>query len=160
MAKVTIEEAITRMGLNKYVEEIVIPMESQVKMVKGQKKVSQKKFYPGYIFVKAHLTNEVIVAITSVTKVSGFMGGKTTPSPLTEEEFEKLNQRMEAGETESSFHESFTVGDKVDIVDGPFSSFSGTVEEVFEEKSKLVVELSIFGRSTPVELDYVQVKKG
>ena len=157
--KVTLEEKISASPLKDYFKEIVVPTETVVELVKGKKKESSRKFYPGYILINMKLTDATWHLVSSASKVTGFLGSRNKPTPLSEKEVNSILQRMEEGKEKPLPKYYFETGDEVRVVDGPFTNFNGTVEEVNPEKGKIKVFVSIFGRSTPVELDFVQVKK-
>ncbi len=139
--------------------EVVVPTEQVVELVKGKRKTSNRKFYPGYILVSMELDEETWHLVKNTAKVTGFLGGRDHPAPITDEEAKGILNRMEAGKNKPQPKFYFDIGDEVRVIDGPFTNFNGTVEEVNPEKGKLKVLVSIFGRSTPVELDFVQVAK-
>lgn len=139
--------------------EILVPTEQVVELVKGKKKESSRKFYPGYILVRMELDDETWHIVNSTAKVTGFLGGKSKPAPITDEEAEQVRSKMAEGQLKPQPKHSFEPGDEIRVIDGPFSNFNGTVDEVNPEKGKIKVLVSIFGRSTPVELDFVQVTK-
>lgn len=158
-AKNAIEERIRSQKLEKFFGEILIPAENVVELVKGQKQTKSKKFFPGYIFVNMVLNDDTWHLVKHSSKVSGFVGGKTRPPEVPEAEVFRVTQQM-AGVAEKPKHKvRFAVGESVMVVDGPFSNFNGTVEEINEDKGKVKVLVSIFGRPTPVELDFIQVDK-
>jgi len=138
---------------------IVVPEESVTEMVKGEKKTSKKKFFPGYIMVQCKLDEHAWHLVTGTPKVTGFVGDNVNPSPLSPEEVGTLLQQIEGNGPKSRVSIEFEQGDTVKVVDGPFSDFNGTVDDVKPEKGKLRVLISIFGRNTPVELDFFQVEK-
>jgi len=139
--------------------EVVVPTEQIVELVKGKRKESSRKFYPGYILVSMDLDDETWHIVTGTAKVSGFLGGRTTPVPIEDEEADKILNRMESGKLKPQPKFFYEPGDDIRVIDGPFTNFNGTVEEVNPEKGKIRVLVSIFGRSTPVELEFVQVVK-
>ena len=140
--------------------EVVVPTEQVVELVKGKRKTSNRKFYPGYILIQMALDEDTWHLVTSTAKVTGFLGGRERPVAISDKEAEQIINRMEAGKTNPQPKYYFEIGDEVRVIDGPFTNFNGTVEEVNPEKGKVKVLVSIFGRSTPVELDFVQVSKG
>ncbi|HEV7346746.1 transcription termination/antitermination protein NusG [Telluribacter sp.] len=160
-----IENEITRQSLTEYVPQILIPAEKVYEMRNGKKRVREKNFFPGYIIISADLSKgEVLHIITSIPGVIGFLGNaqgaSKVPVPLRQSEINRILGRVdEAAQEEETPSMSFLKGESVKVVDGPFSGFIGTVEEVFDEKKKLNVVVKIFGRSTPVELSYAQVEK-
>lgn len=159
-AKKAIEEKIKTAKMEQYFGEVLIPAESVVELVKGQKQIKSRKFFPGYIFVQMHLSDETWHLVKSASKVTGFVGGaKTRPPEVPEAEVFRVTQQMAGMAEKPKPKVKFQVGENVTVVDGPFSNFQGTVEDVNEDKAKLKVLVSIFGRPTPVELDYIQVEK-
>ena len=158
MAKSAIEERIRSQKLEEHFGEILIPQENVIELVKGQKRTRARKFFPGYIFVQMKMSDITWHLIKGASKVTGFIGGQK-PSPVPEHEVKRVSQQMTEGAEKPKPKMDFDIGDKVVIVDGPFNTFNGAVEEVNEEKGKLRVLVSIFGRPTPVELDFLQVEK-
>lgn len=141
-------------------EEIVVPTESFVEVKKGKKVQSERKFFPGYVLIKMVMNDETWQVVKQTPKVSGFLGGGgARPQPITQREAESIFKQVEEGKKAPKSKISFTVGDNVKIIDGPFESFVGTIEEVDADSSKLKIGVSIFGRSTPVELEFTQVEK-
>lgn len=138
--------------------EILIPSETVVELKKGEKRTSSRKFFPGYILVKMVLTDETWHIVKETAKVTGFVGGNT-PFPIPDEEVNKIAKRMEEGAEKPRPKVLFEVGETVRVVDGPFLNFSGIVEDVKPDKGKLRVTVTIFGRATPVELEFMQVEK-
>lgn len=159
-AKTAIEERIKSLKVEKYFGDILIPAENVVELVKGQKKEKSRKFFPGYIFVQMHLTDETWHLVRNSAKVTGFVGGKTRPPEVPEAEVLRVTQQMQGLAEKPRPKVKFSVGENVQVIDGPFSNFNGTVEEINEDKGKVKVLVSIFGRATPVELDFLQVQKG
>jgi transcriptional antiterminator NusG len=163
--KTYIENELARQSLSEFVPEILIPTEKIYEMRNGKKRVREKNFFPGYIIISADLTKgEVLHVITSMPGVIGFLGNSEgnskVPVALRQSEINRILGRVdEAAQEEETPSMSFIKGESVKVVDGPFSGFIGTVEEVFDEKKKLNVVVKIFGRSTPVELSYAQVEK-
>lgn len=139
--------------------EILVPSEKIVELFKGEKRTSSRKFFPGYIFVKMEMNDETWHIVKNTPKVTGFVGGRTTPSAISDEEMAEIIQQMEEGVLKPKPKFLFERGDQVRVIDGPFTNFNGIVEEVKPEKGKLRVLVSIFGRATPVELDFIQVIK-
>lgn len=142
------------------IHEVVIPTEKVVELVKGEKRTSTRKFYPGYVMVKMILTDHSWHLVQDIPRVTGFIGGKMRPTPMRDAEAQKILNMMEKRQEQPRPKYHFERGDEVRVIDGPFSGFSGTVEEVNYDKGKLRAAVSIFGRQTPVELDFVQVTKG
>ena len=151
-------ERIKNEGVEEYFDEILIPSETVVELKKGEKKTSSRKFFPGYILVKMELTDETWHIVKETSKVTGFVGGNT-PFPISDEEVNKISRRMEEGAEKPRPKVQFEVGETVRVVDGPFLNFSGIVEDVKPDKGKLRVTVTIFGRATPVELEFMQVEK-
>jgi transcriptional antiterminator NusG len=142
------------------IEEVVVPTEKVIELIKGEKRTSTRKFYPGYVMLRMVMTDYSWHLIQSIPKVTGFVGGKNRPTPMRDSEAERILQMMEARQEQPRPKFSFERGDEVRVIDGPFRGFNGTVEDVNYDKGKLRVSVSIFGRQTPVELDFVQVSKG
>ena len=157
--KLSLEERIATCSNPAKFGEVVVPTEQVVELVKGKRKESSRKFYPGYILVNMELDDETWHIVNNTAKVTGFLGGRNSPTPLTDEEADQIIHRMEAGKIKPQPKYFFEPGDDIRVIDGPFTNFNGTVEEVNPEKGKIKVLVSIFGRSTPVELDFVQVTK-
>ena len=157
--KSALEERIATSRFKEKFGEIVVPTEQVVELVKGKRKESSRKFYPGYILVKMELNEATWHIVNNTAKVTGFLGGKNRPAPISEEEANQILNRMEVGKLKPQPKFYFDIGDDIRVIDGPFTNFNGTVEEVYPEKGKIKVLVSIFGRPTPVELDFVQVTK-
>lgn len=157
--KTALEERIKTSPHPEKFGEVVVPTEQVVELVKGKRKTSSRKFYPGYILIRMELDDETWHIVNSTAKVTGFLGGRDQPSPIPDRDAEQILNRMEAGKLKPKPKYYFESGDEVRVIDGPFTNFNGTVEEVNPEKGKIKVLVSIFGRATPVELDFVQVSK-
>jgi transcriptional antiterminator NusG len=157
--KAALEERIRSMGKAEKFGEILVPVEKVMELVKGKKKTSSRKFFPGYILVQMELDDDTWHVVKETPKVTGFVGGTTNPAPVSEEEVRTITQQMEEGAVKPKPRVLFSVGESVKVVDGPFVDFNGIVEEVRPDKGKLRVLISIFGRATPVELDFVQVER-
>lgn len=142
------------------IEEVVIPTEKIVELVRGEKKTFTRKFYPGYILIRMIMTDDSWHLIQSIPRVTGFVGGKNRPSPMLDSEAKNILELMETRQEQPRPKFNFERGDEVRVNDGPFDGFNGVVEDVNYDKGKLRVSVSIFGRQTPVELDFVQVSKG
>lgn len=159
-AKNAIEERIKTHKMEQYFGEILIPAESVVELVKGQKTTKSRKFFPGYVFVNMFLNDQTWHLVKNSSKVTGFVGGqKTRPPEVPEHEVMRVTQQMAGIAEKPKAKANFSIGEQVTVTDGPFNNFTGTVEEINEEKAKVKVLVSIFGRPTPVELDFVQVEK-
>jgi transcriptional antiterminator NusG len=158
-AKQNLEESIKNLVKEKYFSEILVPTETVVELVKGKRKTSQRKIFPGYILVKMELNEETWHIVKGTPKITGFAGDGTKPIPISEKEVEEIISQMREGVSKAKPKVSFNVGDSVRVIDGPFVNFVGTIEEIKPEKRKLKVLVSIFGRATPVELDFIQVEK-
>ena len=157
--KATLEERIKTLGQEAYFGKTLVPTEQVIELKKGQKKTSSRKFYPGYILVQMVVNEETWHTVRNTAKVTGFVGGGSMPSPIPDEEAERIILQMEEGISKPKPKYHFEEGDEVRVIDGPFSNFQGMVEEVKPDKEKLRVLITIFGRATPVELEYSQVEK-
>ena len=157
--KAALEERIASSPYHEKFGEVLVPTEEIVELVKGKRKTSSRKFYPGYILVQMELDDGTWHVVNDTAKVTGFLGGRNKPAPISDEEADRILNRMEAGKLKPQPKYFFESGDEIRVIDGPFTNFNGTVEEVNHEKGKIKVLVSIFGRSTPVELDFVQVQK-
>jgi transcriptional antiterminator NusG len=157
--KIALEEKIEASVSPEKFGEILIPTENIVELVNGKKRESSRKFYPGYILVRMHLDNETWHIVNSTAKVTGFLGGKNKPAPISDREAQSILDKMQQGKNKPQPKYSFEPGDEVRVIDGPFSNFNGTVEDVSPDKEKIKVLVSIFGRATPVELNFIQVSK-
>ena len=158
-AKAALEERIKTLGRQEYFGEILVPVEKVVELVKGKKKTSSRKFFPGYILVQMELNDETWHVVKETPKVTGFVGVSTNPHPVSDAEVKTITQQMEEGAIKPKPRVLFSTGESVKVVDGPFADFNGVVEEVRPDKGKLRVLISIFGRATPVELEFVQVER-
>jgi len=157
--KLNLEERIRMMGVEDQFGEILVPSEAVVELKNGERKTSTRKFFPGYILVQLELDNETWHIVKDTAKVTGFVGGGTSPPPIPDAEVDKIRARMEEGAEKPKPKVLYEVGETVRVVDGPFLNFTGVVEDVNADKGKLKVMVSIFGRVTPVELDFIQVEK-
>ena len=156
----TIREMMRTGQDNGNVKEVVVPTEKVIELVKGAKKTSMRKFYPGYIMVRMVMNDASWHLVQSIPRVTGFVGGKNRPTPMRDSEAERILAMMVSRQEQPRPKFHFERGDEVRVIDGPFGGFNGVVEDVNYDKGKLRVEVSIFGRQTPVELDFVQVTKG
>ena len=153
-------ERIARAGMQDFFGQILVPVEEVIEMKNGQKSISERKFFPGYVLVEMEMNDDSWHLIKSTPKVTGFVGGKANkPTPISEKEVEKIMQQMQEGVDKPRPKVLFEVGEMVRVKEGPFTDFNGSVEDVNYEKSKIRVSVTIFGRATPVELDFGQVEK-
>lgn len=157
--KASIESRAEALGLKDRIGEILIPSEDVVEMKKGEKKISSRKFYPGYLLACMEMSDEVWYFIKSIPKVTGFVGPGTKPTPLSEEEVEHILRQVTVGAEKPTPKVLFAKGEHIRVVEGPFANFTGVVEEVKPDRGKLKVMVTIFGRQTPLELDFLQVEK-
>jgi len=159
-AKAALEERVRSMHMEQKIGAVLVPTERVQELGKGgQRKISSRKFFPGYIFVNMLLDDETWHVIKNTPKITGFVGHATNPPEVPEHEVMEITQQMEEGALRPKPKVLFEVGEAIKVIDGPFQDFNGTVEEVKPEKGKVRVLISIFGRATPVELDFVQVEK-
>lgn len=154
-----LKEMVAKQGLEDYFGEIKIPQEDVTEVIKGEKKKVSRKFFPGYVLVQMHKSEETLHLVNNTPKIVGFVGDSRSPIPMSEDEVERLLTQMEEGSTALASSQQYEVGQSVKVIDGPFVDFAGTIGEIKEDKGKLVVMISIFGRETPVELDFYQVEK-
>lgn len=157
--KETIIEKAEKQGLAEAIHEVLVPMEEVVEIKRGQRVNSERKFFPGYVLAKLDLSDEVWHLVKDTPKVTGFLGAGNKPTPVSNKEAERLIKQIQEGVDSPRPTVSYDIGEEVKVIDGPFASFNGLVEEIDEDKAKLKVSVSIFGRSTPVELEYAQVEK-
>lgn len=157
--KKNLAEMIKMRGQEEFFGQILVPTEQVLELKKGQKKTSLRKFFPGYIMVQMVLNDETWHTVRNTAKVTGFVGGEIKPTPIPDGEAERLLRQIEEGVSRPKPKYRFEEGDEIRVIDGPFSNFQGVVEEVKQDKEKLRILITIFGRPTPVELDFIQVNK-
>ena len=155
--KLSLQERIVAADMQQFFSDILIPEEDIVELVSGEKKTSKRKFFPGYILVRMEMNDNTWHVVKDTPKVTGFIGGKDKPTPIPDKDVEVLKNRIDEGTLKPKPKFKLEEGDHVRIIDGPFTNFDGVIDEVKPEKGKLRVIVSIFGRSTPVELGFIQV---
>ncbi len=155
----TIKEEAEKAKVSEKIEEIVVPTHDVTEVKRGKRIQRKKKYFPGYVLIKSEMDNDLYHMIKGIKKVSGFLGSKGIPVPVSDKEIEKILGQIKDGVAQPKSTIEYVIGEKVQVIDGPFASFSGLVEDIDEEKSRLKVSVSIFGRPTPVDLEYNQVEK-
>ena len=154
-----IKEEAEKAKISDKIEEIVIPTHDVTEVKRGKRVQRKKKYFPGYVLIKSEMDNNIYHMIKNIKKVTGFLGSKGVPVPVSDNEIEKILGQINDGVAQPKSGIEYNIGEKVQVIDGPFASFNGLVEDIDEEKSRLKVSVSIFGRPTPVELEYNQVEK-
>jgi len=155
----SIKDSLTKNKLDSHLEKILVPTHQVTEVKKGKRTKKEKKYFPGYVLIKIDLTKQIYHLIKNIPKISGFLGSSNKPSPLTDDEIQRILGQVSESAINQKSGISFEIGEKVKVCDGPFASFNGLVEEIDEEKSRLKVSVSIFGRPTPVDLEFNQVEK-
>ncbi len=155
----TIKDELKKHKLSESLHEILVPTHQVTEVKKGKRSKREKKFFPGYVLIKVDLTKEIYHLIKNLQKVSGFLGSSDKPTPISDNEIKRILGRVSENAVTQKNTINFEIGEKVKVCDGPFASFNGLIEEIDEEKSRLKVSVSIFGRPTPVDLEFNQVEK-
>ena len=158
VAKLIKEEA-EKLKFSDKIEEIIVPTHDITEVRRGKRIQRKKKYFPGYVLIKSEMDNDLYHMIKNIKKVSGFLGTKGVPAPVSDEEIEKILGQIKDGVAQPKSAIDYSVGEKVQVIDGPFASFNGLIEDIDEDKSRLKVSVLIFGRPTPVDLEYTQVEK-
>ena len=154
-----IKDEAEKAKLSEKIEEVIVPTHDVTEVKRGKRVQRKKKYFPGYVLIKSEMDNNIYHMIKNIKKVSGFLGSKGLPSPVSDKEVEKILGQIKDGVAQPKSAIEYNIGEKVQVIDGPFASFSGMVEDIDEEKLRLKVSVSIFGRHTPVDLEYNQVEK-
>ena len=155
----SIKDIIKKKSLDDKIEEVLVPMHEVTQVKRGKRVQRKKKYFPSYVLVRMELSKELYHMVKNINKVTGFLGSTGSPVPVSEKEIDKIMGRIKEGSLAPETHITFDIGEQVKVCEGPFASFSGLVEEVDEERSRLKVSVSIFGRPTPIDLEYSQVEK-
>ena len=154
-----IVEQSNKLGISQFIEEVLVPTQSIVEVKRGTRINTERKFFPGYILIKMVLNDDTLHIIKNTPKLSGFLGSKGKPSPISNAEANRITEQVIEGEENPIPSVIYEIGEQIKVIDGPFASFNGQIEQIDEEKARLKVAVSIFGRPTPVELEYSQVEK-
>jgi transcriptional antiterminator NusG len=155
-----IRQAVAEKGLQEQIEEVLVPTEEVIEIRRGKKVTTERRFMPGYVLVRMEMNDRTYHLINSINRVTGFLGPQGKPSPMRDAEVNAILNRVEEGQEAPRSLITYVIGEKVKVADGPFEGFDGTVEDVDEDAQRLKVSVSIFGRATPVELEFAQVSKG
>jgi len=155
----TVNDIVKNKQLNEKIEDVLVPIHEVTEVKRGKRVQRKKKYFPSYVLVKMEMSKELYHMINNIQKVTGFLGTKGNPVPVPTKEVDKIMGSIKEGTMAPETHVSFDIGEQVRVCEGPFASFSGLVEEIDEEKSRLKVSVSIFGRPTPIDLEYKQVEK-
>ena len=154
-----IKEEAEKAKISDKIEEIIVPTHDVTEVKRGKRIQRKKKYFPGYVLIKSEMDNNIYHMIKNIKKVSGFLGTKGIPAPVSDKEIDKILGQIKDGVAQPKSTIEYSIGEKVQVIDGPFASFNGLVEDIDDEKSRLKVSVSIFGRPTPVDLEYSQVEK-
>ena len=154
-----IKEEAEKAKISEKIEEIIVPTHDVTEVKRGKRVQRKKKYFPGYVLIKSEMDNNIYHMIKGIKRVSGFLGSKGLPVPVSDQEIEKILGQIKDGIPQAKSTIEYSIGEKVQVIDGPFASFNGMVEDIDEEKSRLKVSVSIFGRPTPVDLEFNQVEK-